>query len=164
MKKFIFFMRHSEAENYAESDFKRKLTEYGKRKAFLKTKNFKDYLLNNSILLDYVFLSDSVRTEMTFDVVSEVFQEELFYTLTDLLYMGGFKELKEIFSIYSDELKEKNSVLIIGHNFGISDMVSILSGKKIYMDTADIKGVAIEVKDSWDNLLEYEGSWDLIYG
>jgi phosphohistidine phosphatase SixA len=101
---------------------------------------------------------------MTFDVVSEVFQEGLFHTLTDLLYMGGFKELKEIFSIYSDELKEKNSVLIIGHNFGISDMVSILSGKKIYMDTADIKGVAIDVKDSWDNLLEYEGSWDLIYG
>jgi len=155
-------MRHSEAASYASNDFERELTQYGKNLAEKKSILLKDFLNKKNLKLEHCFYSSSKRTSQTFEILIKSMNIKIENNKTRALYLSGIKELKNIFSSYENEIDNKENIIIIGHNFGISDIASILSGKNIYMDVADIIVLEIDVKQSWKHLLDFEGSWDII--
>ena len=156
-------MRHSVTESFAVSDFKRNLTEYGKTKAKNQAIKLETFLKKENINLEYCFYSSANRATQTFDVLCKTMNLNIKIHKTRALYLTGIKELKNIFKTYIDDIKNLENIIIIAHNFGVSDIASILCGREIYMDTADIIGLGIDTDDSWYSLLDYENSWDIIY-
>lgn len=160
----LFLMRHSETVSFASSDFQRTLTKLGKTKAKNQAIKLETFLKTNKINLGYCFYSSASRAEQTFDIVYKTMELNISTHKTRALYLTGIKELKNIFKTYKKDTENIENILIIAHNFGISDIASILSGSDIYMNTADIIVLSIDVDDNWHSLLDYEASWDIIYG
>jgi len=162
MTKKLFLMRHSEATSYASNDYKRELTEFGKSLVKKKAIILSEFLEKKNLKLEHCFYSSAKRTSQTFDILIKSMDIKIENNKTRALYLSGIKELKNILKSYKKEIETKENLLIIGHNFGISDIASILSGKNIYMDVGDIVVLEIDVKQTWQDLLDFEGSWDII--
>lgn len=158
----LFLMRHSITETFATSDFQRNLTKLGKIKAKNQAIKLELFFKNKDINLGYCFYSSANRAEQTFDIVHKTMELNIATHKTRALYLTGIKELKNIFKTYKKDIENTENILIIAHNFGISDTASVLCGNETYMDTADIVALSIDIDDNWHSLLDYEGSWDII--
>ena len=153
-------MRHSEANHVTDSDFDRALTEYGKELAKNNSLKLELFLEGKNISLDCCFYSSAQRTSETYEVVKNTLDISNIKThKTRALYLTGIKELKEIFRSYKSEIRNKKNIMIIAHNFGISDIATILSKKFFDMNPAEIVILEIDDDKDWYELLEYEGSW-----
>jgi len=163
MIKRLFLMRHSVTEGFASSDFERNLTKRGISLAKNQAIKLETFLNENNIKLDYCFYSSANRTTQTFDTVNKIMNLNIKAHKTMALYLTGMKELKNLFKTYDKEIENKENILIVAHNFGISDIASLLTGSELYMDTADIIVLDINIVKTWFDLLDYEGNWDVIW-
>lgn len=163
MPKRLFLMRHSQAMPFASSDFERKLTEYGNELARNRAMEFKSFLNEKNININYCFYSSAKRTSQTYQIVKDTLNlETISNSKTKALYLTGIKQLKEIFKSYAKEIESKENLLIIAHNFGISDIATDLSGIFFNMREADIVKLEIDINKKWYNLLDFEGSWKIL--
>ena len=115
----LYLLRHAKSswESY-EDDHERVLSDRGRKDACTLGK----YLHKNNISFKNTLCSSSRRTRETISIINEVSShlvDEINYL--DSLYHASSNKIKEIIQNYSNK-----SLLIVGHNPGISELISDL--------------------------------------
>ena len=143
-------MRHAKSswDDLYVDDFKRPLSERGLKNSEM----LNAFLKSKKVSFDKVYSSSSVRTEITCSVVLEGIFEFDKVSFLDDIYHASAEYLKNF--LQDKTLQE--SVLIVGHNPGLSDLVSYLSKRDIYLRTCDL--VCLESKQS-DSTLVFNLHW-----
>jgi phosphohistidine phosphatase len=141
--KSLYIMRHAEAESplFNQKDFFRKLNLNGIKQLHL----LNDSLKNNCLELDFVFVSNAIRTKETFQIIQHSirYKEVIF---KDDLYIASQDNLMQLLTHLNDEI---GNVLIIGHNPSVSHLVTFLAGLTHYdMPTGLIAELQFE-SDNW---------------
>tara|TARA_B100001109_G_scaffold49665_1_gene39984 strand:+ start:83 stop:562 length:480 start_codon:yes stop_codon:yes gene_type:complete len=146
----LYFLRHAKSswDDHHLDDFKRPLSERGLRNSLM----LNAFLKSEKIFFDTVYSSSSVRTEITCSVGLEGVFEFNKITFLDDLYHASAEFLKDFLSSKA----QGESVLIVGHNPGLSQIMSYLSKKDIYLRTCDL--ISLESKQS-DSKLTYNLCW-----
>lgn len=134
----LFILRHGEAVNSGVglNDFNRKLSENG----ILQAVKIADYLKNEHI--QQIICSNALRAYETASIVDEIIKSDSFLDFKEL-YLADSHTIKSFIS----EHATKDNVLFVGHNFGISDFVSELSGEQITMSTCMLVKFEMEIDD-----------------
>lgn len=122
--KNLSVLRHGEAEYTVlkNGDFDRNLTAQGQSQV----KKITEFLQKNEFEIDLVLSSSAKRTKDTTELVCQGTK------------VASVKFLKEIYEAQQDDLirminglgKNINHLLIIGHNPGLSDLISRITGEK----------------------------------
>lgn len=146
----LYFLRHAKSswDDHHLDDFKRPLSDRGLRNSLM----LNTFLKSEKIFFDTVYSSSSVRTEITCSVGLEGVFEFNKITFLDDLYHASAEFLKDFLS----NKAQGESVLIVGHNPGLSQIMSYLLKKDIYLRTCDL--ISLESKQS-DSKLTYNLCW-----
>ena len=146
----LYLLRHAKSswDDLYVDDFKRPLSERGLKNSEM----LNAFLKSKKVSFDKVYSSSSVRTEITCSVVLEGIFEFDKISFLDDFYHASAEYLKNF--LLDKTLQE--SVLIVGHNPGLSDLVSYLSKRDIYLRTCDL--VCLESKQS-DSTLVFNLHW-----
>ncbi|HIP32416.1 MAG TPA: hypothetical protein EYG86_06630 [Crocinitomicaceae bacterium] len=124
----LHLIRHGKASNYiGELDFDRPLSEKGINQAKA-LGNFLEYkLVNNE-----VWCSDAVRTSETLSII----QDHVSFVKTN--HRADFYlAQKEILLNQLWDNSSTNDVVIVGHNFGLSDLLNYFTDELILMQTGE---------------------------
>lgn len=136
--KFLYLLRHSDAENNSSDgrDFSRKLSRFGKQKA-------RDFCSKNSseLRIDMVLCSMANRTRETVDLLDLKTTEVLLY---NSLYLAE-KEL--ILSEIEKVPNNVNKLLVVGHNNGLSNLASYLTGRNLLLSTCEMVEIQLETTE-----------------
>jgi len=125
MVKTILLMRHAAAENGhgALRDFDRALTDDGQAIA----QQTGDCLKSLRIRWDRTVASSSVRTQQTAELVASVAAPSSVSTLLNNLYNGSADAFVSAIARECDP--EESSVLVVGHNPGIAELMCEWAGQ-----------------------------------
>lgn len=129
----ITFLRHAKSDWNCGglNDHDRPLNQRGRRVAPLVGK----YILNQHIPVDVVLSSTAVRAQQTLELVLDQWTTQLrpdIY-LTPNLYLASPQKIIAEVGKLNDQWM---SVLVIGHNPGLAELCSLLSGRPIEFPTA----------------------------
>ena len=123
----VNFLRHAKTETTSSSgkDYDRNLAPKGRAQC----EEIKKIV--NSILSDetIIYCSAAIRTRQTAELI---FGDQKSVSYSEELYLSTKEMILEF--ICSQESSQE--ILIIGHNFGISELVSYLSGSQVVMKTS----------------------------
>lgn len=114
----IYFIRHGEAEIYAEDDFKRKLTTLGKRKLEESFKAFTNNLENKNSFV--IYSSPLERAKETAEILAR--HLDLKYEIKDYLAGGRIDDILRT-------LDEDKNYIFISHEPFISNWIYQLTGE-----------------------------------
>lgn len=115
----IYFLRHADAEDFAESDFERKLTPYGLNQADRVGK----FCKQNGIKPEVFLTSPLVRARQTAEIVAKKIGVEP--VIADWLACGM---TPKTLTTQLEPLTTTSSVLLVGHEPDLSTVVSYLLG------------------------------------
>lgn len=144
--KILVVLRHGEADFIAGggTDFKRELTKNGKNQLL----RLKELFAKTGLTVDKILSSSSKRTMQTTEIMcsSPDFADVEF---SDEIYEA---EPTEILNLLSNTENENNCVLLVGHNPGVSALVSHIADQG-YLSIQPGMMVIVELTvDDW-NLL-----------
>ena len=136
--KKVFLLRHSDAEYISKSgtDFDRNLSQEGQQK-ILNYKEKYQHVLN----VEAVFCSSSHRTRETLRLLNLPINACSFH---DELYGATTYEL---ISFLQAIPPFATSVLLVGHNPGLSDLVSYLIDERIDMNPFQLVEIELEISE-----------------
>lgn len=136
-------MRHAKSswKTEAISDKERPLNKRGR----LAAKQMADFLIARDLVPSLVLSSTAVRAEMTSRLLLESFTSELQFF--DSLYLAP---PQSYFEIIASNAQSHQNVMCIGHNPGMEELVTMLSGEYEFMSTAAI--AMFTVNGEWDRL------------
>ena len=131
--KRLLILRHAKS-SWADSsidDWHRPLNDRGERDA----PRAGNWLRERDLIPDLIITSDAIRARSTAEAVAEAsgYSDTIF--LEPLLYGASPAEVIEVLNEVSDEL---GSVMIVGHNPGLEQLVGRLSGEAHGMPTAGL--------------------------
>jgi phosphohistidine phosphatase len=137
-RKKVFLLRHSDAEYSSStgSDFDRKLTIFGLEKVL---QYRTDYL--KIIAVDAVFCSTATRAMETVEVLKMSIEKRSFHKN---LYEASAEDLVDFIQSISNQY---NSILIVGHNPGLSGLASYLCGDLFLLNTCQLIEIDLEIVD-----------------
>jgi len=145
--KTLYIMRHGKAEEgFDKADYKRKLISKGIKR----NKKIGGLLKEKNVTFDIVICSNATRTIETAEYMADLFQfpkadiQELsrFYLAPVSVMLDTFYSLDNAIS----------SVLVVGHNPGISELVTTLSGQLVdWMPTSSLMAIEIDT-DKWEEI------------
>jgi phosphohistidine phosphatase len=119
--KFLNIIRHGKAENtFIKNDFDRELAPDGNEDL----KGLNKFLFQYSFKKHKILCSSARRTIQTYEKIKYSLNEDSRLILLDDLYLANLKTIKSLLL----EQKKSRMITIIGHNPGISDLVSFYSG------------------------------------
>ena len=156
--RLLLLMRHGKAENSSGvTDHERPLAERGQAQARL----VGEYLASQNVQVSRVLVSDSTRTEQTWDAVrSQMPDFDGTVTEHEEIYAGGPAEL---LSLLHGVEAEQPVVLVIGHEPTISSLTALLADDdsdagsaaqaRIGMPTGAM-AVLSGALPAWDDLVE----------
>lgn len=138
----LHLLRHAKTNQVSSTglDIDRQLLEKGEKQAAIMA----DYLKDLSQI--DIHCSSSARTRRTFDIISRKIQFDSIH-FSQELYLCSHLELLS----YINQLKSTKDLLLIGHNNGLSDFVSYLTGEFIDLKTCEYCCLEIQI-DSWQEL------------
>lgn len=138
--KTLFLLRHSDAVNSDYfSDFERRLTETGTQRAIHLGATVK----NND--LDYILCSPAKRTKETLAALNF---ENVPVLEIPSLYLANLQDIKDELIKISNSI---DSLLLIGHNNGISELASYLLGENILLSTCQFVEIQLQIID-WNHI------------
>ena len=143
----LFILRHGKAVNIKEGskDFDKKLSEEG----ILQAIKIADYLKDKQI--QQIIYSSATRTSETASIIDQIIHvDEIDFD--DSLYLADSQTIKDVIS----EFGNKENLLYVGHNFGISDFTGEITGHNINMSTCMLIEVEMEI-DDWKLLSNETG-------
>ena len=129
MGRELVFLRHGDAAHEAVSDAERVLTPEGRAAVV----DVASKLKNRGIVIERALVSTAARTRETFDVWSKEFgfQGQAYHDKS--LYLAASQGILELISCQPSASK---SIVIIGHNPGLSDLTRMLTGKRVMLPPA----------------------------
>ena len=150
-------IRHAKTQQISPTgrDYDRELLDKGIAQANI----LGNYLQAHHINLGKIICSSAVRTQQTKSVICQHLTERCNYELTKELYDAFHSGIIEVIQKFG---KNEGVVTIIGHNEGISQLASYLSGEPTHMRTSEMISIAIPF-ESWDYLSEGTGGVSFRY-
>lgn len=144
MKK-LYLLRHAKAEkeSVSQKDFDRKLNQKGVIQA-----NVVGHLIKErEIQIDRIFCSKAQRTSQTLDIIlPHIKIEKEKINIQKDLYLAEANYLK---NMLQNNLSTENSAMIVGHNFGISELASLFTGENISLSTCNMAIIEFET-NTWE--------------
>ena len=135
----LHLLRHAKTERHADSmqDFDRKLVLRGVEQS----KDMAKYLENKVAGLD-CFCSDATRTQETYHYLSERIKMGQLH-LRHELYLTSYRDYLAL--LWRNN--EKKDLLLIGHNFGISDLAGYLIDEEVELRTCEYMCIEFDVEE-----------------
>ena len=133
-------------------DFDRPLAERGREACAV----IGAFIEEKGIDFDLVLVSTAVRTRETIELVKEraKFRGEVRYD--ERIYEATTSQLLEVISEVDDD---RESVLLVGHNPGIEDLLALLTGERIQVTTANFAKITMNAP-KWSASLANTGTLD----
>jgi phosphohistidine phosphatase len=126
----IVVMRHAKSdwESGAQTDHERPLNERGNREAPSVGKQ----LLSLGLAPDVVLSSDSQRTTETYQRIGSFFPKAVVHFRREL-YHAGIAEVRALLDLVPASAQ---TLMLLGHNPGWEELVTLLAKKRVEMKTA----------------------------
>ena len=153
--KTLLLLRHAKSswKDPELADFDRPLNQRGRKAAEAMGK----YIAKQQIEFDLVISSPAVRARQTIERVLRAAKLAPELRFDQRIYEASLLRLLEVIAEFEDDSK---SVLLVGHNPGIEELASALSGQDGHMPTAALVRIRFNVK-RWEKLAEKNGELDL---
>jgi phosphohistidine phosphatase len=142
--KTLLILRHAKAKTSDADDFDRSLKKQGKRDA----RRIGRLLRDENMLPDLIVSSSAERCRKT---VEHVLQDSGYRGETRLsgaLYEANADALREFLRKLSDEV---NSVVLVGHNPGLEELLEPLVGAYTPLSTSALAKIELSI-DSWRDM------------
>ncbi len=143
----LYLLRHAKSswDDASKQDFERPLTNRG-RKACA---TIGEYIQEKGIDFDLVLVSTAVRTRETIELIKEraKFRGEVRYD--QRIYEATVSQLLEIISQVDND---RESVLLVGHNPGIEELLALLTGDQQQVTTANFAKIKLKATKWFANL------------
>ena len=152
----LYLLRHAKSSWADESmrDFDRPLASRGREACGV----IGAFIEEKGIDFDLVLVSTAVRTRETIELVKDraKFRGEVRYD--ERIYEATTSQLLEVISEVDDD---RESVLLVGHNPGIEDLLALLTGQRVDVTTATFARIEINAP-KWSANLANNGTLDWI--
>lgn len=144
--KHLFLLRHAKSswDDDSLDDFDRPLNPRGKKAAPMMGKVLKE----RDIAPDIVLCSPAKRTKQTLKLVNETAKLKSDVTFDEAIYDASAADLRKLLKKQKNSVK---SVLLIGHNPGLEELLEDLTGKYERLPTAALVQVDITA-DEWSSI------------
>lgn len=137
----LILLRHGKSDwSGNEPDHDRPLANRGRRQA----PEAGRWLADHVPQIDLSVVSTAVRARQTWELASAYLPEPPSTRLEERLYAASVSELLEIVQELPDDA---TTVVLVGHNPGIEDLASALTGDQVTMPTSAI--AVFELPGSW---------------
>lgn len=145
--KTLYIMRHGKAEDgFEKADYKRKLI----AKGIKRSNRIAQKLLDKKIKPDLIICSYSARTKETAELMAEILKIPINEIIESKeFYLAPIVVMMETFYTIDDNI---SSVLVVGHNPGVSELVTSITGKLIdWLPTSALVAIEIDT-DKWNEI------------
>jgi phosphohistidine phosphatase len=150
----LYLLRHAKSSwgDASKQDFERPLASRG-RKACA---TIGEFIQEKGIDFDLVLVSTAFRTRETIELIKEraKFRGEVRYD--ERIYEATVPQLLEIISQVDNE---RESVLIVGHNPGLEELLGLLTGEQHRVTTANFAKIKLKTP-KWSANLANKGTLD----
>lgn len=129
----LFVLRHAKTEQESSTgkDFDRDL----KPKGIRQLESMADYFDSNFKELNFrIYCSSATRTRSTLKGLEQNIRSEEI-SFHDELYLPG---LKQLLHFLGEQSEKSQDILLIGHNFGLSDLCTYISGESTLLPTCGL--------------------------
>ena len=144
--KTLLVLRHAKSSwnDPALDDHERPLNKRGRRDG----PRMGEFVRENGLLPDIVFSSDAVRARHTAEAVAEAARYTGEILLNPHLYMAS---PADILSLLRTVRKNAETVMIVGHNPGLEELVEQLTGEPQDLPTAALAQIVLPI-EQWRDL------------
>jgi phosphohistidine phosphatase len=144
--KTLFLLRHAKAEagSPGVEDSNRALTDSGRAQAQAVGQFARQQKLNFELVLS----SPALRAVQTVQLVLQAVTSSGAVRYDDRIYDASLAILVEVISAISDDIQ---SVLLVGHNPGLEELLRLLTDGAEHLSTATLAQISSEV-ESWANI------------
>jgi phosphohistidine phosphatase len=144
--KTLLVLRHAKSNwnDPALDDHERPLNERGRRDAPRIGELMREYRL----IPDIVISSDAVRAQLTAEAVAKAAGYTGEVLLDEQLYIAS---PAEILSRLRTVRENAETIMIVGHNPGLEELVELLTGESLDLPTATLAQIALPI-DRWRDL------------
>jgi phosphohistidine phosphatase len=146
--KTVYLLRHAEAGN-ALNDLERDLTAWGRRQA----ESIGRWMSENGIIPDLIFSSTAKRAKLTAKICSEKANFQGRISFEEDLYDTDENTYVDLLAGLNDQY---DSVMIVGHNPEISDVITIFTGEKLNMSPCTLVCIEFAIEE-WSAVQEDNG-------
>lgn len=140
--KYLYIVRHGHSGFDAKTDKSRILTNKGQQVVSLTA----DYINNKSVeydlTLEEVISSDAVRTQQTAEIICRHLNIKKLNTDSNLYSTIASQWINKIVNSHS------NTLVLVGHNPTLSELVNRLTGNQCYMNPANCAFVKLNIKNN----------------
>jgi phosphohistidine phosphatase len=137
----LILMRHAKSDWAGdEADFDRPLANRGRREA----PEAGRWLADNVDRIDLAVVSSANRARSTWELASAELHTPPPTSIDDAVYAASVDQLLEVIGGLPDEA---NTVVLVGHNPGMEELVHHLTGESVPMPTSAL--AVIELTGSW---------------
>ena len=144
--KTLLVLRHAKSSwnDPALDDHERPLNERGRRDAPRMGNLVREY----GLIPDLVISSDAVRAQLTAEAVAEAARYAGEILLDQRLYLAS---PADILSLLQTVGENAETIMIVGHNPGLEELVEHLTGERQDLPTATLAQIALPI-DHWRDL------------
>ena len=155
--KILLLLRHAKSswKNKSLKDFDRPLNERGKRDA----KAIGRLIRKEEIVPDLVLSSPAVRARETTAIVLATAKLATELRYDERIYEADALRLLEVISQIEENF---NSVLLVGHNPGMEELLELLTGCSEHMSTATLAQIYLKGVDKWSKVSQGKATLELI--
>ena len=152
----LHILRHANTLSNSKTgeDFDRELSPKGLKQSEV----LASFLKMNSLQPEVIFCSSAKRTRQTLKEIQKKFKFENSIEFKDELYLAS---MGEMFNLVSN-LSLKNDALIIGHNNGISDLITYFTDDFIDIPTCTFVSLSFDVKN-WSEVSKGFAKMDVYF-
>jgi phosphohistidine phosphatase len=154
--KTLFLLRHAKSSwrDASLTDFERPLNERGKKAAPLVGK----YMRRRKMEPQLILCSTAERARQTSALVAEAaaFKAELRFD--ERIYEASVSRLLSVLSQIDETVR---TALVVGHNPGMEELVSSLTGEVRHMPTAALAHITLNI-ERWTDIREQSGDLVLL--
>jgi len=146
----LIIIRHAKTnqESSTGKDFDRELMPRG----ILQCAELAEFLKNDIYTNTLAVVSSAKRTQQTYHLIEQSFGKMDILEGTEF-YLANHQELLRIFWNF----KHKKNVILIGHNYGISDLASYVTNEMIDLGTSELIKIELPI-DDWSELSNGHGT------
>jgi len=152
--KTLFILRHAKSSWKDDSlqDFDRPLNGRGRKAGEL----IGTLMREKKLTPDLVLSSPAVRARETIEIVMKTARLPAELRYDQRIYEAGPLRLLEVISQIEED---KSSVLLVGHNPGLEELLQVLTGRVEHMATGTLGKIDLKAT-KWSKPLEDKGSLD----
>jgi len=154
--KSLFLLRHAKSNSFQTdlSDMDRELTDGGRRAAQL----VGSYIDSQRLWPDLVISSPAVRARETTELVLASASTHIDVEYDQQVYEATPQIL---FGIIARVEKEREALLLVGHNPGLEELLRMLTGRAEIMSTSSLAKISLDISD-WSQCDVSKGTFDWI--